>query len=107
MPDETTVVKDDITDKESMLEAMAGVDGVFHIAGWAYIGPGRDNVDKAERVTTPPGGFESETLEFLSGNSVRDNSKPNANSVSTTVGSKTDWQTTSSGNRATRRNLVS
>lgn len=50
LPDETTVVEGDITDKESLREPMAGVDGVFHIAGWAYIGPGPDNVEKAERI---------------------------------------------------------
>jgi nucleoside-diphosphate-sugar epimerase len=30
--------KGDITDKESMREAMTGVDGVFHVAGWYKIG---------------------------------------------------------------------
>src|SRR5215212_4736795 len=30
--------KGDITDKESMREAMKGVDGVFHVAGWYKIG---------------------------------------------------------------------
>jgi nucleoside-diphosphate-sugar epimerase len=32
------VAKGDITDKESMREAMAGVDGIFHVAGWYHIG---------------------------------------------------------------------
>jgi len=32
------VVKGDVTDKESMLASMTGVDGVFHIAGWYKIG---------------------------------------------------------------------
>ncbi|MBW7881818.1 MAG: NAD-dependent epimerase/dehydratase family protein [Caldilineaceae bacterium] len=32
------LVKGDVTDKESMREAMAGTDGVFHIAGWYKIG---------------------------------------------------------------------
>lgn len=32
------VVKGDVTDKESMPASMAGVDGVFHIAGWYKIG---------------------------------------------------------------------
>ncbi|MFD1642796.1 NAD-dependent epimerase/dehydratase family protein [Halohasta litorea] len=50
LPDETTIVEGDITHKESMREAMVGVDGVFHIAGWAYIGPGPDNVETAERI---------------------------------------------------------
>ena len=30
--------KGDVTDKESMREAMAGVDSVFHVAGWYKIG---------------------------------------------------------------------
>ena len=30
--------KGDVTDKESMREAMQGVDGVFHVAGWYKIG---------------------------------------------------------------------
>jgi nucleoside-diphosphate-sugar epimerase len=30
--------KGDVTDKESMREAMAGVDGIFHVAGWYKIG---------------------------------------------------------------------
>ncbi len=29
-----TLFKGDVTDKESMREAMTGVDGVFHVAGW-------------------------------------------------------------------------
>lgn len=38
----------DVTDKESMREAMQGVDGVFHVAGWYKIGA-RDNRD-AQKV---------------------------------------------------------
>ena len=34
----------DVTDKESMREAMQGVDGVFHVAGWYKIGT-RDKSD--------------------------------------------------------------
>ena len=30
--------KGDVTDKESMREAMTGVDGIFHVAGWYKIG---------------------------------------------------------------------
>ena len=30
--------KGDVTDKESMREAMTGVDGVFHVAGWYKVG---------------------------------------------------------------------
>jgi nucleoside-diphosphate-sugar epimerase len=33
-----SIVKGDITVKESMREGMAGVDGVFHVAGWYRIG---------------------------------------------------------------------
>jgi nucleoside-diphosphate-sugar epimerase len=33
-----TVVKGDVTDKESMRAAMVGLDGVFHIAGWFKLG---------------------------------------------------------------------
>jgi nucleoside-diphosphate-sugar epimerase len=32
------VFKGDVTDKESMREAMTGTDGVFHVAGWYKIG---------------------------------------------------------------------
>ena len=40
--------KGDVTDKESMREAMKGVDGVYHVAGWYKIGT-RDKRD-GERV---------------------------------------------------------
>src|SRR5215216_4505626 len=40
--------KGDVTNKESMREAMQGVDGVFHVAGWYKIGV-KDKSD-AERV---------------------------------------------------------
>jgi nucleoside-diphosphate-sugar epimerase len=40
--------KGDVTDKESMREAMQGVDGVFHVAGWYKIGV-KDKGD-AEKV---------------------------------------------------------
>jgi nucleoside-diphosphate-sugar epimerase len=33
-----TVVKGDVTDKESMREAMKGCDGVYHVAGWYKVG---------------------------------------------------------------------
>jgi nucleoside-diphosphate-sugar epimerase len=36
--------KGDVTDKESMREAMTGVDGVYHVAGWYKIGT-RDKSD--------------------------------------------------------------
>jgi dihydroflavonol-4-reductase len=50
LPEAVTVVEGDITDKESMRDAMTGVDGVFHIAAWFYVGPGPRNVEKAERI---------------------------------------------------------
>ncbi|MBX0286953.1 NAD-dependent epimerase/dehydratase family protein [Halomicroarcula sp. F28] len=50
LPDEITVTEGDITEKASLREPMAGVDGVFHIAGWAYVGPGPENERKAERI---------------------------------------------------------
>ena len=40
--------KGDVTDKESMREAMRGVDGIYHVAGWYKIGA-KDKRD-AERV---------------------------------------------------------
>ena len=40
--------KGDVTDKESMREAMQGVDGIYHVAGWYKIGT-RDKSD-GERV---------------------------------------------------------
>lgn len=51
-----TVVEGDITEKETLVEPMDGVDGVFHIAGWYHIGasdptPGdRINVDGTRNV---------------------------------------------------------
>lgn len=50
LPDEVEVVEADITNKESLREPMTGVDGVFHMAAWFYIGPGPRNREKAERI---------------------------------------------------------
>lgn len=50
LPDAVTVVEGDITEKESMRDAMTGVDGLFHIAAWYFIGPGRREADQAERI---------------------------------------------------------
>jgi dihydroflavonol-4-reductase len=50
LPDEVRVVEGDITEKESMREPMTGVDGVFHIAAWFYVGPGPRETEKAERI---------------------------------------------------------
>ncbi len=35
-----TLAKGDITDAASLRTAMAGCDGVFHVAGWYTLGPG-------------------------------------------------------------------
>src|SRR5215216_5612575 len=40
--------KGDVIDKESMRDAMQGVDGIFHVAGWYKVGT-RDKSD-GERV---------------------------------------------------------
>jgi dihydroflavonol-4-reductase len=50
LPDAVTVVEGDITDKASLREPMTGIDGVFHIAAWFYVGPGPRHVETAERV---------------------------------------------------------
>lgn len=50
LPSEVTVVEGDITNKESIREPMTGVDGVFHIAAWFYVGPGPRETEKAERI---------------------------------------------------------
>jgi len=50
LPDEVRVTEGDITDKETMREPMKGVDGVFHIAAWFYVGPGPRETETAERI---------------------------------------------------------
>lgn len=50
LPAETTVVEGDITEKGTLRGPMAGVDGVFHLASWFYVGPGPDHVEEAERI---------------------------------------------------------
>jgi dihydroflavonol-4-reductase len=50
LPDVVRVIEGDITEKESMREPMDGVDGVFHIAAWFYVGPGPRETEKAERI---------------------------------------------------------
>lgn len=50
LPDEVTVVEGDVTDRESLREPMAGVDGVFHMAAWYFIGPGPHKRETAERI---------------------------------------------------------
>ena len=62
LPDTVTVVEGDITDKASMRDAMAGVDGVFHLAAWFQIGPGPWNADTAEAINV---GGTRNVLELL------------------------------------------
>lgn len=50
LPDEVTVVEGDITDKERLREPMTGVDGVFHVAAWFFVGPGPREAELAERI---------------------------------------------------------
>lgn len=50
LPDDARIVEGDITEKESFREPMTGVDGVFHIAAWFYVGPGPREAEKAERI---------------------------------------------------------
>lgn len=50
LPEAVEVVEGDITEEESLREPMTGVDGVFHIAAWFFVGPGPDEAEKAERV---------------------------------------------------------
>lgn len=38
LPDDVEIVEGDVTEKASMRDAMAGTDGVFHLAGWYQIG---------------------------------------------------------------------
>lgn len=50
LPEEVTVVEGDITEKESMREVMSGVDGVFHLAAWYFIGPGKRAAETAYQI---------------------------------------------------------
>ena len=50
LPDEARVVEGDITEKASMRGPMDGVDGVFHMAAWFYVGPGPREAETAERI---------------------------------------------------------
>lgn len=50
LPDDIKVVEGDITEKQTMRDGMADVDGVFHLAAWFQVGPGPWNEDKAERI---------------------------------------------------------
>lgn len=62
LPDTVTVVEGDITDKASIRDAMAGVDGVFHLAAWFQIGPGPWNAETAEAINV---GGTRNVLELL------------------------------------------
>jgi nucleoside-diphosphate-sugar epimerase len=44
------VVRGDITDKNSLREAMRGVDGVFHVAAWYKIGANAKESREAEKI---------------------------------------------------------
>lgn len=50
LPEAVSVVEGDITDKETLREPMSGADGVFHLAAWYFIGPGRRAADTANRI---------------------------------------------------------
>ncbi|MUW15532.1 NAD-dependent epimerase/dehydratase family protein [Halorubrum sp. CBA1125] len=50
LPEAVTVVEGDLTDKASMRRAMEGVDGVFHVGAWFYVGPGPEQAETARRV---------------------------------------------------------
>lgn len=50
LPDEVEVVEGDVTEKETMRDGMADVDGVFHLAAWFQIGPGPWNEEMARQI---------------------------------------------------------
>lgn len=50
LPEKVTVIEGDLTEKASMRRPMTGVDGVFHVGAWFYVGPGPRQVETAERV---------------------------------------------------------
>ncbi|SFB80532.1 dihydroflavonol-4-reductase [Halobiforma haloterrestris] len=50
LPESVTVVEGDVTERESLGNAIDGTDGVFHLAAWYQVGPGPWNEGKAERV---------------------------------------------------------
>jgi dihydroflavonol-4-reductase len=50
LPDSVEVVEGDVTSRESFSDAMADVDGVFHLAAWFQLGPGPWNAERAERI---------------------------------------------------------
>lgn len=50
LPEAVTVAEGDIREKETLREPMRGVDGVFHLAAWYFVGPGPWSVETAERT---------------------------------------------------------
>lgn len=50
LPESVTITEGDITDKESVRDAMDGADRVFHLAAWFQVGPGPWNTDLAEQI---------------------------------------------------------
>ena len=50
LPAEAEIVEGDITNKESIREPMDGVNGVFYLASFFYVGPGPNHIDTAERI---------------------------------------------------------
>ena len=50
LPDEVTLVEGDITEKETLREPMQGVDRVFHMGAWFFVGPGPRNREKAHSI---------------------------------------------------------
>lgn len=50
LPDAVTVAEGDLTEPDSMQEHMDGVDGVFHIAAWFYLGADPSVKETAERI---------------------------------------------------------
>lgn len=49
LPEDIEVVEGDIREKDTMRDGIASADGVFHVAGWAYVGPGPRNLTTAEQ----------------------------------------------------------
>ena len=50
LPAAVRVVEGDVTDPETLRDPMTGVDGLFHIAAWFYVGPGPREQATAERI---------------------------------------------------------
>ena len=106
LPEDVTVVEGDITEKESMREAMTGVDGVFHMAAWYFVGPGpreretaeRINVDGTRNVLTLmeeleiPRGVYSSTIGVYPPSSVPLDESTTPDCPDSTVYTRTKWQ---------------